>query len=1137
MLTNNKKRSFVKLIALTLAALMVFSVCLTGCTDQDARDQAADALNKAEGAQSAADAAQTAEEVAAAIAKALEGYYKGSADDIKAIVTAELKDVVTADDLAKYAEKSALDALTTKVNGLTTGLTEAQVKELINKALADVAIDKKISDAIAGAGILSADDVKKLIKEALDAFDIDLSDYVKKDELDDYVTDEDLKEYFGDMTAEQIYAALDTMIEEYPGEHLSGDEWNKATVKVIETLNIAGSFINGDLIDHFYLDENKYLINTYSGIAMFPSNGKGADGVANTEDDSYGEYDQAAADAALAVLALKILRAPDVATIDAINEGFKKAIAVECWCEELEDVKADLYALGAMAVLDNDMNDTADKYGAAAKYHGNDYAKDAEIKYQVITDADAEKFAELQVALDALILAYAEDLDDETTNPFAFNKADIYVQYELKKEDGTSLGKKLVKAVDYKGNAYSGAAAVDAKTLDANAKTATLVEGTYTVRVAADTVADVFAFTAPTTGKHMVGYFDDIGKEPAIKVDAAGYTVSGKLATALSYGNAATDVAVAETYAAIIQMLADVDAAMKVAKDTFYAFLKHVAGVNTDGSLKADSVYEEALKDYMCTHDNLDGAIYVPADWAAAPEYLLDEVKVAFNYAANIRGGTTDGLYEYDLYEKLVEIANELLFEQYRDRALDVLNIMMNDYITAVEAARLAVANGTSPEAEDINALIALGLSADDVKDANEKWSVDFVDKFYAADGKFSWKLGTQNQKMIGLNQFLTDNMAAAVPAIENDAAVAKDVVCDILKVLAENAIAIKHELSAATIGPRDNILTADVADLEEGADVTKAFNDYLDTAKKNMDEIIYRWTFAEIKEGVLNSLYALVTGDVAFDDFFANGIAHFYNDGGNAAYNDAIAKALQNYLTGYAKIDGTFGVTITKDADGKVTDITAGEGVAVASKNLADKQLPAGLVAPDQENPDMIYAATDMVAEVLDVREAAVLDMENIAIKLRFGDYLDEARRTLWFTYHAYKVEAKDYAMSNAVTQAYNDALNEISGIEYKAFMADTNELDEYKQLYIDLLNIVMRHDSTYAPLLGDKTVAQLISAQAKSKDATGYTDIVAPTEPFAGAPAYYSAGTAISHFDQIFNAGAYKMDGTNKVFLYPQD
>ena len=37
MLTNNKKSRFVKGIALMLAALMVFAVCLTGCSDKDAR--------------------------------------------------------------------------------------------------------------------------------------------------------------------------------------------------------------------------------------------------------------------------------------------------------------------------------------------------------------------------------------------------------------------------------------------------------------------------------------------------------------------------------------------------------------------------------------------------------------------------------------------------------------------------------------------------------------------------------------------------------------------------------------------------------------------------------------------------------------------------------------------------------------------------------------------------------------------------------------------------------------------------------------------------------------------------------------------------------------------------------------------
>lgn len=134
MLTNNKKRSFVKLIALTLAALMVFSVCLTGCTDEDARLAAEAAKDAADKAQSSADAAQTAadgktttEAVAAQIAEALKPYLKADAAlteadvdkkvaDLKAAIEASLKNYQAKGD---YATKADVDKKQDKGNYAT----------------------------------------------------------------------------------------------------------------------------------------------------------------------------------------------------------------------------------------------------------------------------------------------------------------------------------------------------------------------------------------------------------------------------------------------------------------------------------------------------------------------------------------------------------------------------------------------------------------------------------------------------------------------------------------------------------------------------------------------------------------------------------------------------------------------------------------------------------------------------------------------------------------------------------------------------------------------------------------------------------------------------------------------------------
>ena len=64
MLTNNKKSTFIKSIAMIMAVLMVLAVALTGCGNKAAEE----AATKAENAQNTADEAKTA---AQAVADAL----------------------------------------------------------------------------------------------------------------------------------------------------------------------------------------------------------------------------------------------------------------------------------------------------------------------------------------------------------------------------------------------------------------------------------------------------------------------------------------------------------------------------------------------------------------------------------------------------------------------------------------------------------------------------------------------------------------------------------------------------------------------------------------------------------------------------------------------------------------------------------------------------------------------------------------------------------------------------------------------------------------------------------------------------------------------------------------------------------
>lgn len=270
MLTNNKKRSFVKLIALTLAALMVFSVCLTGCTDEDARLAAEAAKDAADKAQSSADAAQTAadgktttEAVAAQIAEALKPYLKADAAlseadvdkkvaDLKAAIEASLKnyqakgdyatkaDVDKKQDKGNYATKDDLKGYQSKGDYATKGdLAGYQTKgdyatKEDLKALAGFASSEEL-DALTAAlnefteTALTKDAIAEIVTEAL-------ADYATTVYVDEAIAAAVAEER--EITAADIKKAIDEALADYmTAAEIEArlEEMNKALTEKIES--------------------------------------------------------------------------------------------------------------------------------------------------------------------------------------------------------------------------------------------------------------------------------------------------------------------------------------------------------------------------------------------------------------------------------------------------------------------------------------------------------------------------------------------------------------------------------------------------------------------------------------------------------------------------------------------------------------------------------------------------------------------------------------------------------------------------------------------------------------------------------------------------------------------------------------
>ena len=676
MLTNNNKRGFVKLIALTLAALMVFAVCLTGCTDEDARKAAEDAQSTANAAQTAADAAMSEEEVAAAIAKALEGYLKAEGAvtdaDVKKAIEDSLKnyqakgDYATKGDVDKkqdkidlsaYAKSADVKKVADDLAKHTKGaVTSAAVAEQIKKALAEYEIEKKIATAIDNIDTLSAEAIQAKISAAIAET---LGNYYTKTETDAQIAAA-LESYFGKYTTDEVGDMLDAM-----AKSMNTDDWNDASLQVVATLKAAEALFN-KLAINSYRQANKAKINDLMAnikvsedvtikteIVVFPT---------RTEDAALADFKHeilhesgaiktvTATNKILSQLTVHILRAPNIEYINAISANIAAANDVDNFRDEINDIKNRLYALGTglnFAKIDSNRNNVdEDKYSDATTYHGTAFAKNAVKAVQVVTVADQAAFNKIKADLDDMIVAYA----------FEAMNFDEFHHF-----DWSDIKSKWVKAGAnpiyqtagyYKSEVWENvdlskmnpATAADGSVAE-NRPSGYTFDGYYAGIDTAVPGLTPWSVTAVNTpGYSVVGYYDSLHFDPVIMVDLKvgstdAYTTTGKLSEVLydattDYETGATskEASLNVTYAAIIRMLEDAQTAVNKANTmfagtdhtdpSFLMKIKHNHSIASNGThtctLLSDAEYVHTyLKDYMCEQTESDKMIVVPTAAAA----------------------------------------------------------------------------------------------------------------------------------------------------------------------------------------------------------------------------------------------------------------------------------------------------------------------------------------------------------------------------------------------------------------------------------------------------------------------------------------------------------------------------------------
>lgn len=142
---NLNKNKRIKGIAVVLALVTVLALCLTGCKDQQARDDAA-------AAKEAAAAAVTKTALTEEINKALADYVKSAdavtAESVQTAITTALADYAKKSEITagvdEAAVKSLIETALKDYQKTANALTEAQVKAIADKAAADVS--KTVAD-------------------------------------------------------------------------------------------------------------------------------------------------------------------------------------------------------------------------------------------------------------------------------------------------------------------------------------------------------------------------------------------------------------------------------------------------------------------------------------------------------------------------------------------------------------------------------------------------------------------------------------------------------------------------------------------------------------------------------------------------------------------------------------------------------------------------------------------------------------------------------------------------------------------------------------------------------------------------------------------------------------------------------
>jgi len=1154
MLTNNKKSIFVKSIAMIMAVLMVLAVCLTGCADKEAQATANEALTTATEAKTAADA----------VKQALENYLPKTDAVTEAAIKAEIENALAGyaktDALADFVKSGDLTALSNKLaDYVKTASLKAEVEKIVGAYVkpADLTAEvEKLTALITAAGN-KADTVKAEITETLkgyvttakldetvaaltnkvtavedkvNALDIDgkittaLVTYATKAEvealgtrlekledvvraiLEAFYTREEIETLEGsafedllDMPAETIT----TLIK----DKMSLTEWNETTPLVIKTIDSIQTMLSkvykaagvNEQADA-YTKAAKDKINEYLeplNIVLFDKDYKVTDYNKNAKNLEY-----------------TILRVATVAELEALKAAVDNANAVKNFKEELADLNTTyLFTIG-------------DEHTATDP---------KDLKVQTVTIANKAEINTYVEKYDELIIKY---LTDAAGNAFNYN-----AQYALTYGKQTMMnvwqhpttGKLVV--VDTAKTEY--------KTTESGKEVVWTKTSTVTILIEDKTGTDLANGSEWKKADEYgliylpqdIAEFDWAnGTTTTAKVDGH-YGSNKDLEVAAVFQNPEG------TLKAVIEQTYDAQDLVDTANKTFADFLAIVKAYGTikdgtqDKALSAitaptDAQYLEALTVDMCTPVDPDGTD-TDGDGIADYKYtlyLLNKVKTDMRAAMarntckdtdDAANNHTDALKsaitKYDLYLNMYDKAWDLVFELYRVYAQDMLKVMLQDYISVIDNFKYA----TTLPAQNVTTLAEeSGFRAQ--YEFQNQISAGFLNAFLGG-AKASWSSSAAgDQAAIVIEEDFTNTALVTYYGDTNGKAyTAKDtpIVANPAKTIVDNAEYLNMFLTASVQNIVNNIRLADKATVKGDSkyynDIDKFFEELLNTAVDNMNEVYNRFLFEDYKKDKINETYV-----------FATTITNFFS-GSEVA---ALIEAMEHYLTGYS-VKAT-----SAPADGVTTNKLWANEASLVNASMTTEF--AGVVVNKFEMidgvSDVALTATNEMKNINTKVAAYEAKLENMAIKYNFLTYLDVATINVNRAYLNYMgIGTLTYDMINGLVAERNMADTTITVTKLQVQMGAI-ELDDFAAKYTDLLTLIANKDNVKhleylktGKIPADNGAAYFAEALKAVKSTfvpaygyhlTGINNVVQPVAAI-GTDAYAFIGTAVVSFDEVVN------------------